>query len=70
MDEVHKAEGEKIYEMSSTMKEQFDRCFPAVCGQYPQLAISVIPLDTEENQVLPDLSGVLVKYEVRFEQIP
>lgn len=70
MEEVHKAEGEKIYEMSSTMKEQFDRCFPAVCGQYPQLAISVIPLNTEENQVLPDLSGVLVKYEVRFDQIP
>lgn len=70
MAEAHKAEGEKIYEMSSKMKEQFDRCFPAVRGQYPQIAISVIPLDMEENQILQELSGVIVKYDVRFEQIP
>lgn len=30
--------------------------------------MTVIPLDTEENQVLPDFSGVIVKYEVRFEK--
>lgn len=70
MEEAHKAEGEKIYEMSSKMKEQFDRCFPAVCGQYPKVAISVIPLDSEENRILPELSGVLVKYDIRFDQIP
>lgn len=70
MEEAHKAEGEKLFEMSSTMKEQFDRCFPAVCGQYPKLSVSVIPLDTEENQILPELSGVLVKYDIRFDQIP
>lgn len=70
MAEAHKAEGEKIYEMSSKMKEQFDRYFPAVRGQYPQIAISVIPLDMEENQILPELSGVIVKYDVRFDQKP
>lgn len=70
MAEAHKAEGEKIYEMSPKMKEEFDRYFPAIRGHYPQMAISVIPLDTEENQVWPDLSGVLVKYDVRFDQIP
>ena len=70
MAEAHKAEGEKLYEMSSKMKEQFDRCFPAVSGQYPKVAVSVIPLDTEENQVLPELSGVLVKYDIRFDKIP
>lgn len=70
MAKAHKAEGEKIYEMSSRMKEQFDRYFPAVCGQYPQIVVSVIPLDTEENQVLPELSGVLVKYGLRFDKIP
>lgn len=70
MAEAHNAEGEKIYEMSSKMKEQFDRYFPAVCGQYPKIAVSVIPLDTEENQVLPEFSGVLVKYDVRFDKIP
>lgn len=70
MAEAHKAEGEKIYEMSPKMKEEFDRYFPAIRGHYPQMAISVIPLDTEENPVWPDLSGVLVKYDVRFDQIP
>ena len=67
---AHEAAGEKLYEMSSDMKEQFDRSFPAIRGQYPKIAVSVIPLDTEENRVLSDLSGVLVKYDVRFDQEP
>ncbi len=67
---AHKAAGEKIYEMSTDMKEQFDRGFPEICGQYPKIAVSVIPLDTEENRVLSDLSGVLVKCDVRFDQEP
>ncbi len=70
MTEAHIAEGEEIYEMSSAIKEQFDRCFPAVRGQYPKISVSVIPLDTEENQVLPELSGVLMKFDVHFEQTP
>lgn len=49
------------------MKREFDRSFPAVCGQYPKLAVSVVPLDTQENQALPELSGFLVKCGVRFE---
>lgn len=70
MAEAHKEEGEKLYEMSPKMKEQFDRCFPAVCRQYPKIAVSVIPLDMEENQISPELSGVLVKYDLRFDKIP
>lgn len=67
---AHEEEGEKIYEMTPKMKEEFDRSFPAVCGKYPKLAVSVIPLDKEENQVLPELSGVLEKYDVRFDEVP
>ena len=65
---AHKEQGEKLYELTPKMKAEFDRSFPAVSGQYPKLAVSVIPLDTEEDQVLPEFSGVLVKYGLRFGQ--
>ncbi len=67
---AHEEEGEKIYEMTPKMKEEFDRSFPAVCGKYPKLAVSVITLDKEENQDLPELSGFLVKYDVHFDEAP
>mgnify|MGYP001050941162 CR=1 FL=1 len=67
---AHEEEGEKIYEMTPKMKEEFDRSFPAVCGKYPKLAVSVITLDKEENQALPELSGFLVKYDVHFDEAP
>lgn len=70
MAEAHEAAGEKIYEMPAEAKEEFDRKFPAVRGQYPKIAVSVIPLDAEENRVLSGFSGVFVKYEVRFDQEP
>lgn len=70
MQEAHEAAGEKIYEIPSAMKEEFDRNFPAVRGQYPKITVSVIPLDAEEDQVLPELSGVLVKYAVHFDSTP
>lgn len=67
---AHEEEGEKIYEMTPKMKEEFDRSFPAICGKYPKLAVSVITLDKEENQALPELSGFLVKYDVHFDEVP
>lgn len=67
---AHKLEGEKIYELTPKVKEQFDRSFPAICGQYPKIEVSVIPLDTQENQILPEFSGVLMKYDVRFDKVP
>lgn len=70
MSEAHEAAGEKLYEISAEAKEEFDRTFPAIRGRYPRIAVSVIPLDTEENRILPELSGVLVKYGVRFDQEP
>lgn len=66
---AHEEEGEKIYEMTPKMKEEFDRSFPAVCGKYPKIAVTVIPLDKEENQVLPELSGFLVKYDVSSDEV-
>ncbi len=65
---AHEEEGEKLYELKPKMKEEFDRAFPAVRGKYPKLAVSVIPLDTKEDQVLPGVSGVLVKCDVCFEE--
>ena len=70
MKAAHEVEGERFYEMTLEMKERFDRCFPAIRGQYPKLIATVIPLDTEENHILPELSGVIMKYDVHFDKIP
>ncbi len=67
---AHEEAGEKRYELTREMKGQFDRNFPAVCGQYPEIAVTVVPLDTEEDRIVPDLSGVLVKYHVHFDKEP
>lgn len=68
MQAVHEVAGESIYELSPELKEEFDRCFPAVRAQYPKISVTVIPLDTEEDQVLPDFSGAIMKYEVHFDK--
>jgi hypothetical protein len=70
MQAAHEMAGRKIYELTPDMKRQFDQCFPAVCGQYPQIVVTVVPLDTQENQILPEFSGVLIGYHVRFEDMP
>ncbi len=67
---AHKMSGKKFYELPLGLKRQFDDCFPALCGQYPQIAVTVIPLDTEEDHVLQGLSGILVKNEVCFDYVP
>lgn len=68
MQAVHEVAGENFYELSPKLKDEFDRCFPAVRGQYPKISVTVIPLDTEKNQVLPDFSGVIIKYDVHFDK--
>ena len=70
MEAAHAVAGEKIYELPDEVKEQFDQTFPEVRGQYPKIAITTIPLDTKEDYVLPGVSGVVVKYDVRFEKTP
>lgn len=70
MQKAHEIEGERLYELPEEVKEEFDQTFPDVQGQYPKIAMTVVPLDTEEDRVLPGVSGVLVKYEVRFDKIP
>lgn len=69
MKAAHDVEGEKIYELTDEMKEQFDQIFPGASGQYPKIIVTTIPLDTEEDCVLQEVSGVLVKYEVYFDEI-
>lgn len=70
MEAVHEVAGENFYELSPKLKDEFDRCFPAVRGQYPKISVTVIPLDTEEDQVLPNFSGVIMKYYVHFDKEP
>lgn len=66
MEAAHAVEGEKIYELTNKQKAQFDRVFPEVRGQYPKIAMTVIPLDTKEDHALQDVSGVVTKYDIRF----
>lgn len=68
MKTVHELAGENVYELNPALKKKFDDCFLAVRGNYPKLIMTVIPLDSDENQILPDLSGVIVKYEMRFDK--
>ena len=70
MKAVHELAGEKVYELSPALKKKFDDWFPGVRGNYPKLIMTVIPLDIDENRILPDLSGVIVKYEIRFDKEP
>lgn len=64
---VHEMEGRNLYELSPEMKEEFDQCFPEVRGQYPKLCIIVAALDSEDNLVLPGLSGGMIKYSVHYD---
>lgn len=70
MKAAHDVEGEKIYELTDEMKKQFDQVFPELRGLYPKIAMTTIPLDTKEDGVLQGVSGVLVKYGIRFERTP
>ena len=70
MKAAHDVAGEMTYELTDEMKKQFDQVFPEVSGQYPEIVMTTIPLDTEEDGVLQGVSGVLEKYDVRFEEAP
>lgn len=70
MQTAHEMAGEQVCDLSEKMKEEFDQTFPAVRGKYPKIAMTMVPLDTEVDYVLPGVSGMLVKYEVRFDKTP
>ena len=70
MDAIHKLENETIYELTPELKKKFDECFPACAGQYTKIFVTIIPLDTEKNQMLLSLSGAFIKYDVKFEKYP
>lgn len=67
---AHEMAGETIYELTPEMKKEFDQKFPAVQGQYPKISVTVIPLDIEDPKVLPEFSGLIVKYKAYFDMIP
>ena len=70
MEVAHNLKGENVIELSETEKEAFDKAFPNIKGQYPKIVITVVPLDTEEYQVIPNLSGIILKYSLRFDHYP
>lgn len=70
MDEVHKLEGERIYELTPEWKKKFDECFPYCKGQYPKVVVTTVPLDEGKGHILPSLSGAFIKYDIKFEKSP
>lgn len=70
MDEVHKLEGERIYELTPEWKKKFDECFPYCKGQYPKVVVTTVPLDEGKGQILPSLSGAFIKSDIKFEKSP
>ena len=68
MQMAHELEGERVYELPENVKKEFDSAFPQACGNYPKIIISVTPLDTVENYMVPELSGIVVKSEIRFDK--
>lgn len=70
MEAAHKLNGETVYELSDEEKEEYDKTFPNAKGQYPKIVITVVPLDTPEYKVMPNLSGIILKYSVHFDNSP
>lgn len=70
MEAAHKVDEVTVFELSPTDKKKFDEYFPFIKGQYPRIITRIIPLDTERYQVLPQFSGILVKYDVCFDKEP
>ena len=70
MAEANNFLGEHIYELNPAEKMKFDKTFPEVAGKYPNIIVTTILLDDDEYQMLDGFSGVLLKYEVRFNNEP
>ncbi len=70
MEGAHKLNGETVYELSDREKEEYDKTFPNAKGQYPKIVITAMPFDTNEYQVIPNLSGICVKYKLIFDSPP
>ena len=67
---VYEIAGERVYTLDQEAQKNFNKCFPSVCGQYPKVAIKVIPIDTEEKSGIAGLSGVIMHYNICFDKIP
>lgn len=64
MDAIHNLTGERVYELTPELKKKFDEYFPFCAGQYPKVVVTIVPLDEGKNQLLPSLSGAIVKYNI------
>lgn len=68
MDEAHRLDGERIYELSDDVKQKFSASFPYFDGAYPTIRVKVFPLDSDVFRILPGFSGVVVNYDVKFKK--
>lgn len=62
MDAIHAVQGETVFELPDEEKAAFDAHFPALAGRYPKISMTVAALDDPKWNILPSLSGALVKY--------
>lgn len=70
MNVANEMAGKHVYELPPKYKEEFDRYFPAVAGQYPKLIVEVIPIDRKDYDFLSGFYGVLLKCAVFFDKDP
>ena len=70
MQATHEIAGERVYSLSLEAQKNFDKCFPAIRGQYPKVVIKVSPIDTEEKSGVSGLSGVIMRYDICFDINP
>lgn len=74
MDKIHELEGEHVYNLTPELQKKFEECFPDYARQhpkqYPKVCVTVVPLDTEKNRILDSMSGVFLKYDVKFDGSP
>lgn len=67
---AHKLAGTTIYNLSAEEKQEFNKLFPEAKQMYPQLALTVSPLDSLEFPRLSGFSGVVIKRALLHDDTP
>ena len=70
MDTAERYKGENVIQLTDEQKQEFDKRFPRMKGNYPRFALKALSLDMPEYHPLDDLSGVVLKSEVRYDREP
>lgn len=67
---IHELPEKYVYELPIEIKVLYDKFFPALSGNYPKIVKKMVSLDSEENRVLPDLTGVLIMFDIHYDNKP